>query len=52
MLTKVIIILVLLVLFFGLGKDKHTGHQHRWTNMLLGLVAFLMIILILTSIFK
>lgn len=52
MLTKVIIILVLLLLLFGFGKNKRTGERNKLTNMLLGLVALLLVILILSSIFK
>ncbi len=52
MLTKVIIILALLILFFGFGKNKHTKQRNKWTNHLLGIVAFLVVILILTSVFK
>lgn len=52
MLTKVIIILVLLVMLFGFGKNKRTGQRSRATNMLLGVVAFLLLVLIVTSLFK
>lgn len=52
MLTKVIIILVLLILVFGFGKDKRTNARNKMTNMLLALVAFMVAILILTSLFK
>ncbi|MBU1247785.1 MAG: hypothetical protein KKB70_03730 [Proteobacteria bacterium] len=52
MLTKVIIILALLVLLFGFGKDKRTGLRNKWTNLLLGVVIFLLATLTLTTLFK
>ncbi|MGE4505481.1 MAG: hypothetical protein AB7D51_09055 [Desulfovibrionaceae bacterium] len=52
MLTKVIVILALLVLLFGFGKNKRTGQRSRMTNLLLGFVAFLLVLLIIITLTK
>lgn len=52
MLTKVIIILGLLIVFFGFGDKKSATSRNKMTNFLLMVVAGLLVLLILTSVFK
>ena len=49
MLTKVAIILLCLVVLFGFGRKPKTGSSRRTTNILLALVAFLLVLTLITN---
>lgn len=52
MLTKVAIILICLVLLFGLGRKKRPGVSNKTTNLLLGLVAALLLLTLITTMLR